>query len=216
MIAASLLAISISGCGGGGQDASPPPAGGQPIATTNQLIPLARYTGPIQTFQKLDITMPTAGVIDFSLIGVRARIFNTAMQLVAESSYTPDTTYLVNLPVGNYIVEYEYWSANSRDAVAYSPTFSGIGSLPLLKNSVYSSNENTTAFYRASFAASSTVNFSGQGVYISILRPDMSLAFNIGSSYSPTILPAGDYVFHLKFSSSVARSVSITSSGLPN
>ena len=133
-----------------------------------------------------------------------------------ESSYTPDTTYLVNLAAGRYLVEYEYWSSNTRDAVAYSPALLSFGSLAQLRNGVYSSNENTTAFYRASFAADSTVSFSGQGVYIAVLRPDMSFAYNIGSSYSPLTLPAGDYVFHLKFSSNVARSVSITSPALPS
>jgi hypothetical protein len=160
--------------------------------------------------------MPVNGVVDFSLLGVRARIFDASMTLIEESSYTPDTTYLVNLPAGKYVVEYEYWSSNTRDAVAYSPALLSFGSLPQLRNAVYSSNENTTTFHRASFVTDSTVNFSGQGVYIAVLRSDMSLAYNIGSSYSPIALPPGDYVFHLKYSSSVARSVSITSPALPN
>ena len=160
--------------------------------------------------------MPSNGVIDFSLIGVRPRIFDTGMRLVAESSYTADTSYLVNLPAGKYIVEYEYWSSNTRDAVAYSPALLGFGSLPQLRSAVYSSGENTTTFHRASFSTDAIVSFSGQGVYIAVLRSDMSLANNIGSSYSPITLPPGDYVFQLKFSSSVSRSVSITSPALPN
>lgn len=92
--------------------------------------------------------MPANGVVDFSLIGVRARIFDTGMRLVAESSYTPDTTYLVNFPAGKYIVEYEYWSSNTRDAVAYSPALLSFGSLPQLRSAVYSSSENTTTFHR--------------------------------------------------------------------
>lgn len=209
------LLTACGGGGGGGGDAVQQNSSGQPNTATNQLSPLARYTGPTQTFQRLDLTMPVNGVVDFSLLGVRARIFDTAMRLIEESSYTPDTAYLVNLPAGNYIVEYEYWSSNSRDAVAYSPALRSFGSLPQLKSAVYSSNENTTTFYRASFATDSTINFSGQGVYIAVLRSDMSLANNIGSSYAPITLPAGDYIFQLKFSSSVARSVSITSNALP-
>ena len=160
--------------------------------------------------------MPVNGVIDFSLIGVRVRIFDTGMRLVAESSYTPDTTYLVNLTAGKYTVEYEYWSSNTRDAVAYSPALLSFGSLPQLRSGVHSSSGNTTTFHSASFSTDSVVSFSGQGVYIAVLRSDMSLANNIGSSYSPISLPPGDYVFHLKFSSSVSRSVSITSPALPN
>ena len=215
LIAASFFSIFLSGCGGGGQDAPQTMTSAQPNQAINQLVSLARYTGPQQTFQTVDLTMPTGGIVDFSLIGVRVRIFDSAMRLIEESSYTPDTTYLVNLPAGKYIVEYEYWSSNSRDAVAYSPVLLAFGLLPQLKSEVYSSGENTTTFYRASFATASTVSFSGQGVYIAVLRSDMSLAYNIGSSYSPITLPAGDYVFHLKFSSSVARSVSITSPDLP-
>jgi hypothetical protein len=215
LVAASFFAISLSACGGGGQDSSPPPTSGQPNATVNQLVPMARYSSPTQTFQKVDLTMPSGGIMDFSLIGVRARIFDTGMRLIQESSYTPDTTYLVNLAAGKYIVEYEYWSSNSRDAVAYSPSLLGIGLLPQLKSDVYSSNENTTALYRASFSTESTINFSGQGVYIAVLRSDMSLAHNMGASYAPITLPAGEYIFHLKFLSSVARSVSITSTALP-
>jgi hypothetical protein len=215
LIAASFVSISLLGCGGGGQDSSPAKSSERPSAAVNQLAPLESYTGPMQTFQKVDLTMPSGGIVDFSLIGVRARIFDTAMRLIEESSYTPDTTYLVNLPAGKYIVEYEYWSSNSRDAVAYSPTLLSIGLLPQLKSDVYSSNENTTALYRASFATESTVSFSGQGVYIAVLRSDMSLAHNIGSSYAPITLSAGEYIFHLKFLSSVARSVSITSTALP-
>lgn len=211
----SLFSISLFGCGGGGNDSAPDKSSGQPSAEVSQLAPLARYTGATRTFQKIDLTMPSGGIIDFSLIGVRARIFNTAMQLIDESSYTPDTTHLVNLPAGKYIVEYEYWSSNSRDAVAYSPALLGIGSLPQLKSNVYSSDENTTAFYRASFETDSVVNFSGQGVYIAVLRSDMSLAHSIGSTYAPITLTAGDYIFHLKFSSNVARSVSISSAALP-
>lgn len=211
-----VLFAALTACGGGGGGDAPqtsPPV--QPNPATNQLSPLERHTGPSQTFQKLDLTLTTGGIVDFSLIGVKTRIFDTTMRLIEESSYTPDTAYLVNLPAGRYVVEYEYWSNNSRDAVAYSPALLSFGSLPQLKSAVYSSNENTTAFYRASFATASTVNFSGQGVYIAVLRSDMSLASNIGSSYAPITLPAGDYIFHLKYSSSVAQSVSITSTALP-
>lgn len=216
LVSTSVLFALLTACGGGGSgNASQTNSSVQPTAATNQLSLLARYTGPTRTFQKVDLTMPVNGVVDFSLIGVRARIFDTTMRLIEESSYTPDTAYLVNLPAGNYIVEYEYSSSNSRDAVAYSPALLSFGSLPQLKSAVYSSNENTTTFYRASFATDSTVNFSGQGVYIAVLRSDMSLAHNTGSSYAPITLPAGDYIFHLKFSSSVARSVSITSTALP-
>jgi hypothetical protein len=216
IIAASFFVIFLIGCGGGGQNTSTPNSGAQPIALQNNLVPLAVYTGPTRTFQKVDLTIPANGIIDFSLIGVRARIFDTSMRLIDESSYTPDTTYLVNLLAGKYIVEYEYWSSNSRDAVAYSPALLSVETLPQLKNAVYSSNTDTTNFYRTSFTTNSTINFAGQGVYIAVLGADMSLVKNMGSSYSPLTLPPGDYVFHLKFSSSVARSVSITSPALPN
>lgn len=212
----SLLFAALTACGGGGSgDASPASSSVPTNAGTNQLAPLARYTGPTRTFQKLDLTMPASGIVDFSLIGVRARIFDTAMKLIEDSSYTAETTYLVNLPAGNYTLEYEYWSSNSRDAVAYSTALLSFGSLPQLKSAVYSSNENTTTFYRASFATDATVNFSGQGVNIAVLRSDMSLAKNIASSDGPINLPAGDYIFHLKFLSANGRSVSITSAALP-
>ena len=215
LVSTSVLFAALAACGGGGGGDAPQTSSSvQTNPGTNKLTPLARYTGPIQTFQKLDLTMPASGIVDFSLIGVRARIFDTTMKLIEESSYTPDTTYLVNLPAGNYIVEYEYASSNSRDAVAYSTALLSFASLPQLKSAVYSSNENTTTFYRASFAKDSIVNFSGQGVYIAVLRSVMSLAKNIGS-YAPITLPAGDYIFHLKFQSSIARSVSITSTALP-
>jgi len=216
LVLTSVFFALLTACGGGGGGGdSQPNSSVLPNTAPNQLSPLARYTGPTRTFQKVDLTMPINGVVNFSLIGVRARIFDTTMRLIEESSYTPDTAYLVNLPTGNYIVEYEYWSTNSRDAVAYSPALLSFGSLPQLKSAVYSSNENTTTFYRASFPADSTINFSGQGVYIAVLRSDMSLVNNIGSSNAPITLPAGDYIFQLKFSSSVSRSVSITSNALP-
>jgi hypothetical protein len=216
LVATAVLFAALTACGGGGGDPLPTTPSVPTNPATNEFAPLTRYSGPTGTFQRLNLTMKTDGIVDFSLIGVKTRIFDTSMRLIEESSYSPDTTYLVNLPAGSYVVEYEFWSANSRDAVAYSPALLNFGSLPQLKNAVYSSSENTTTFYRASFATESTVNFSGQGVYIAVLRSDMSLVYNIGSSFEPKILPAGDYVFHLKFLSSNSRSVSITSTGLPS
>lgn len=210
-----LAFLGACGGGGGGSDTGQSIVAPQPSVPTNQLVSLTRYTGPTKTFQKIDLMMPANGILDFSLIGTRVRLFDSTMKLVGESSYTPGTTYQVNLMAGAYIVEYEYWSANSRDAVAYSPTLLAFGNLPQLKNAVYSSGDNTTTYYRASFATSSRVDVSGSGAYIDILDANMKMVNTMGSSYSPVTLPAGDYIFKIMFSSSNARSVSITSPGLP-
>jgi hypothetical protein len=113
--------VALTGCGGGGGDTTPVTPNGQSSSAYSELTPLTRYTGPKNTFQRVALTMPADGVVNFSLIGVRVRIFDASMRFIEESSYTPDTTYLANLSAGKYIVEFEYWSSNTRDAVIYSP-----------------------------------------------------------------------------------------------
>ena len=210
------LVALLSACGGGGSgDAGQGTVGTQPSVPTNQLVPLDRYTGPTSAFQQVNLTMPVRGILDFSLIGTRVRIFDPAMNLVGQSSYTPGTTYQEILAAGAYVVEFEYWSANSRDAVAYSPTLLSFGNLPQLRNAVYSSSVNTTTYHRASFATTSRIDFSGSGTYIAIFDSNMNIVNDVGSSHSPATLPVGDYIFKIMFSSSNSRSVSITSPGLP-
>ena len=72
-IAQFLIVIFLVGCGGGGQNTTAANNSEPPIATVNELVPLAGYSGATRTFQKINLTMPASGVLDFSLIGVRAQ-----------------------------------------------------------------------------------------------------------------------------------------------
>lgn len=217
LVLTSVLLAALTACGGGGGGDASQTSPGIP---TNQLSPLERYTGPMGAFRRLDLTMPVSGIVDFSLHGTNIRIFDTAMNVVGQEGFTPWGTYRKPLEAGAYVVEFQYWSANAKYAVAYSPALLAFGNLPQLRNAAYSSGENTTTYHRASFATTSTIDFAGSGTSITIYDSQMNLvdATNSGGtpSWSPVTLPAGDYVFKFMFWSSNSKSVSITSSALPS
>ena len=214
-LAGLCLVALLSACGGGGSgDAGQGTVGTQPSVPTNQLVPLARYTGPTGTFQQVNLKMPVSGIVDFSLQGTNVRIFDTAMNPVGQGSFTPWGTYQKNLVAGAYVVEFQYWSANSKHAIVYSPTLLAFGDLPQLRNAVYSSDVTTTTYYRASFATASTINSAGSGTEIGILDSNMNIVNYLALNSSVT-LPAGDYIFRFMFWSANSKSVSITSPGLP-
>lgn len=214
-LAGLCLVALLSACGGGGSDdPGQGTVGTQPSVPTNQLVPLARYTGPASSFQKVNLTMPVRGILDFSLQGTNVRIFDPAMNLVGQGN-EQTTIYQENLAAGAYVVEFQYWSANSRNAVAYSPALLAFGDLPQLRNAIYSASENSTTYHRASFATTSRIDFAGSGTAITIFDSNMNLVKTKGDLYSPETLPAGDYIFKFKFWSSNSKSISITSPGLP-
>lgn len=219
LVLASLLFGALTACGGGGGDADQSTIGTQPNLPINQLVPLARYTGGTGTFQKVNLTMPVGGVLDLSLQGTSVRIFDTAMNVVGQATFTPSGEYQKPLEAGAYVVEFEYWSANAKNAVAYSPTLLAFANLPQLRNAAYSTGENTTTYHKASFTTTTKIDFAGSGTSITIFDSNMKLvdATNSGGtpSYSPVTLPAGDYVFKLMFWSSNSKYVTITSASLP-
>lgn len=219
LVFASVLFGALTACGGGGGDADQSTVGTQPNLPINQLVPLTRYTGGTGAFQKVNLTMPVGGVLDLSLQGTRVRIFDTAMNVVGQATFTPWGQYQKVLEAGAYVVEFEYWSANAKNAVAYSPTLLAFGKLPQLRNAAYSTNENTTTYHKASFATTAKIDFAGSGTTVTIFDSNMKLvdATNNGgsSSYLPVTLPAGDYVFKFMFWSSNSKSVSVTSAALP-
>ena len=220
LVLTSVLFAALTACGGGGGgDTSQTNSSVQPITATNQLVPLANYAGATGTFQKVNFTMSAGGVLDLALQGTNVRIFDTAMNVVGQATFTPWGGYQKALEPGAYVIEFEYWSANAKNAVAYSPTLLAFGNLPQLRNTAYSSGANTTTYHRASFATTAKIDFTGSGTSIAIFDSNMKLvdATNSGGtpSYSPVTLPAGDYVFKLMFWSSNSKSVSITSSALP-
>ena len=214
-----VLFAALTACGGGGGDTNQSAAGTQPNVTVNQLVPLARYAGATGTFQKVNLTMPAGGILDLSLQGTRVRIFDTAMNVVGQATFTPWGAYQKALEPGAYVIEFEYWSANAKNAVVYSPTLLAFGSLPQLRNAAYTAGENTTTYHKASFASTAIVNFAGSGTSITIFDSNMNIVDETNSggtpSYSPVTLPAGDYVFKFMFWSSNTKSVSVTSALLP-
>lgn len=219
-LAGLCIVALLSACGGGGSDnTGQDNVETQPNASKNQLIPLARYAGGVGEFQKFNLTMPIGGILDLSLQGTRVRIFDNAMNVVGQATFTPWGDYQKALEAGAYVVEFEYWSANAKNAVAYSPSLLAFGNLPELRNAVYSPGENTTTYHRASFATTSKIDFAGSGTSITIYDSNMKLfdETNRGGtpSYSPVTLPAGDYVFKFMFWSSNSKSVSVTSPALP-
>ena len=220
LVSTSVLVALLTACGGGGGDAGQNNVGTQSNVAANQLVPLARYTGATGTFQKVNFTMPTGGILDFSLQGTRVRLFDSALNVVGQATFTPWGQYQKTLEPGSYEIEFEYWSANAKNAVTYSPTLLAFGVLPRLRNAAYSSSENTTTYHSASFATTATINFAGSGTSITIFDSDMNLVDETNSggtpSYSPVTLPAGDYVFKLMFWSSNSKSVSISSTSLPS
>lgn len=220
LISTSVLLALLTACGGGGGDAGQSTSGTQPNVAANQLVPLARYTGATGTFQKVKFTMPTGGVLDFSLQGTRVRIFDTALNVVGQATFTPWGQYQKTLEPGSYEIEFEYWSANAKNAVTYSPALLAFGNLPKLRNAAYSSSENTTTYHSASFSTAATINFAGSGTSITIFDSDMRVVDETNSggtpSYSPVTLPAGNYVFKFLFWSSNSKSVSVTSNALPS
>jgi hypothetical protein len=208
-----LWVLSACGGGGGGGDAGQGTVGTQPSAPTNQLVPLTKYSGATGDFQRVNLTMPVSGILDLSLQGTSVRIFDTAMNVVGQATFTPWGEYQKTLESGTYIVEYQYWSSNAKNAVAYSPALLAFGNLPQLRNAVYSSSENTTTYLRASFATTARIDYAGSGVSITVFDSTMKLVSTTNSS--PVTLPAGDYVFKFMFWSSNSKSISITSAGLP-
>lgn len=219
LVLASVLCGALTACGGGGGDADQSTVGTQPNVAANQLVPLARYTGATGTFQKVNLTMPAGGSLDLSLQGTRVRIFDAALNVVGQAAFTPWGEYQKALEPGAYVIEFEYWSANAKNAVAYSPTLLAFGNLPQLRNAVYSTGEPTTTYHKASFATTATINFAGNGTSITIFDSNMKFVDGTNSggtpSYLPVTLPAGDYVFKFMFWSSNSKSVSITSAALP-
>lgn len=221
LVSTSVLFAAIAACGGGGGggNAEQTTVGTQPNVTANQLIPLAKYTGATGTFQKVNLTMPAGGILDLSLHGTNVRIFDAALNVVGQATFTPWGEYQKALAPGAYVIEFQYWSANTKNAVAYSPTLIAFGNLPQLRNSTYSTGESTTTYHKASFAATSKIDFAGSGTSITIFDANMKLVDSTNSggtpSYSPVTLPPGDYIFKFLFWSSNSKSVSIASTALP-
>jgi len=219
LVAMSVLFAALTACGGGGGDTNQSTVVTPPNVVANQIVPLTRYAGETGTFEKVNLTMPVGGVLDLSLQGTRVRIFDTALNVVGQATFTPWGEYQKTLEAGAYVVEFEYWSANAKNAVVYSPSLLAFGNLPQLRNAAYSSGVNTSTYHRASFATTSKIDFAGSGTSITIFDSSMKIidATNSGSSsYSPVTLPAGDYVFKFMFWSSNTKSVSVTSPGLPS
>ena len=219
-LAGLCMAALLSACGGGGSnDVSQDTVETPPSTSKDQLAPLTRYTGTTGEFQKFNLKMPVGGILDLSLQGTRVRIFDKAMNVVGQATFTPWGEYQKTLEAGAYVVEFEYWSANAKNAVAYSPSLLAFGNLPQLRNAVYSPGENTTTYHRASFATTSKIDFAGSGTSITIYDSNMKLfdETNRGGtpSDSPVTLPAGDYIFKFMFWSSNSKSVSVTSPALP-
>lgn len=216
-LAAATVLLSV-GCGGGGGESSPatsapPQTQPQQPAASTTLVPLTRYTGAKGTFQSLSLVLPASGILDLSLQGTRARIFDANRNMLNDSSATP-SNYQVQLAPGSYVVELEYWSANELHAMAYSPALLPVEQLPMLKNGAYSSTIQTTSYHRVSFAQETDLYFSGLGVNKTVYDTGMNLVKHLGESDQQVKLPAGQYVVKLHFWSSNTKSVNVTSPGL--
>jgi len=216
-IVALMICIALSGCGGGGGGASGgggtaggggPGDGGQP--QTNLLVSNNNYTADTGAATMLDFTMPNDGVLDLSLQGTKASIYDTSLALLNETSdYTTDAQ--IPLAAGTYKIKFHFWSANSRHAAAYSPSLLNPLNLPILENKTYSTSTGRSDYFILRMPVDGNIEFSGAGTGVSIYDLAMAKKNNAVENTGPITLLAGDYIVKFFFWSANSKSMTVYS-----
>jgi hypothetical protein len=219
-IVALMICIALSGCGGGGGGASGgggtaggggPGDGGQP--QTNLLVSNNNYTADTGAATMLDFSMPNDGVLDLSLQGTKASIYDTSLALLNETSdYTTDAQ--IPLAAGTYKIKFHFWSANSRHAAAYSPSLLNPLNLPILENKTYSTSTGRSDYFILRMPVDGNIEFSGAGTGVSIYDLAMTKKNNTVENTGPVALPAGDYIVKFYFWSANSKSMTVFSPAL--
>lgn len=159
------------------------------------------------------LTMPIDGKLDFSLLGTTLSIYDTSLSLL-HSTTTYDRDVQFDLLAGEYLVNFNFWSANSKHAIFYSPALLSPSALTALENKTYSTSQATSRYYKLIMPMDGNIVFSGQGTNVAINNNNLERLVSSAEDKGVISLVAGNYIVKMRFWSANAKSMAVYSTAL--